>query len=340
VEGERLISASIIPWGAAWTQHLSLTNVSRVRVPRARVIDHATLPDHPRGFVAALPGRRSISWSVTVPCRVRGRYQVGPVEVATSDLLGLFPVVRWVEAETSVLVLPRWVPLTRCYFSLDGSLPGDLPSVRRGEVPPAVAGVRAYQPGDSLARIHWHASARSGTRISKQFDPEVQATVWLAVDLDSQIATEAEELLVTATASLAVYALQQGTLRVGLVTSGAAPLTLLPERGRGHQQRLLELLAETHAGTRESLGERLTRLDRALGRQHVLFLLTATPPHGWAGWLERMQQRGIAARVVSVPPTQQDTAGWPAPHLTLPVHLADPARAEELIACLEDGSRA
>jgi uncharacterized protein (DUF58 family) len=340
VEGERRLSASVIPWGGALTQHFSLTNASRVRVTRARVIDYATLPEHPRGFVAALPGHRSITWSVTVPCRVRGRYQLGPVEVTTSDLLGLFPAVRQAEAETSVLVLPRWVPLVRCCFSLDGALPGDLPGTRRGEVPPAVAGVRAYQPGDSLARIHWRASARSGTLQSKQFDPEVQTTVWLGLDLDGQVPGEREELLVTATASVAVFALQQGSLQVGLVASGTGPLTLLPERGHRHRQRLLELLAEAHAGGNEPLGERLARLDRYLGPQHVLFLLTAQPAQRWLRGLEQMQQRGLAVRVIFVGPPDGDQAGWPVPQITLPVHLADPARSEELIAFLEEGGRA
>lgn len=347
VRGERQVVASVVPWGGALIQTLTLTNSSRLRVPAARVIDHATLPAHPRGYVAALPGRRSLTWDVTVPCQTRGRYMLGPVEVTTSDPLHLFPTTRQVEAGSSVLVLPRWVLLTRSWFSLDGTMNGDQRGERRGESPPSIAGVRTYQPGDAMSRIHWVASARARTLLTKQFDPEVQTTLWLALDLEGIAGPDAydtEELLVTACASLGMYALQQARVRVGLISSGAPPAVLLPEQGRGQQQRLQEVLADVHvsanARAQTTLIEQIAALDRHLAARHLIVLMTSRGPAMWNNWIERQQRRGLAVCVVHVRSGAQessDVATWTTSRIEVPVALADPARHDDLVTYLEEG---
>lgn len=350
VQALRQVATPVVPWGGAFTQQMTLTNAARLSVPTARVVDRATLPGHPRGFVAALPGRRSLTWDVRVPCRTRGRYTLGPVEINTGDPLRFFPATREVAGATSVLVLPRWVVLTQVPFSLDGALLGDQRGTLRGESPPSVAGIRTYQPGDALSRIHWAASARAGALLTKQFDPEVRTTLWLALDLDGQMSPDTEELLVTAATSLGMYALQQANLHVALVASGASAATLVPERGRGQQQRLQEMLAEVHAGTKATLVEQMARMDRHLAARHVVVLLTARPSQEWTRWLDHLHQRGIITRVVQVQAEpkgsahrtgeatqEEDASGWPVPHILLPGALADPARQDALALALEVG---
>lgn len=346
IAGTRTLAVSVIPWGGALAESVTLSNASRLGVPAARVVDRATLPAHPSGYVAALPGKRSLTWDVTVPCRTRGRYTVGPIEVTTADPLALFPATRVVERGASVLVLPRWVLLGRSALPLDGTLPGDLRGRRSAEAPPEVAGVRGYQPGDAPARIHWAASARAGALLTKQFEPEAQTTLWLALDLDTSevaggaLTADAEELLVTAACSLGMYALQRAHIAVAVLASGTAPASLLPERGRGQEKALQELLAEVRAGDAVRLTEHVAGHERHLGAGHVLVLLTARGPGHWAPWLDRLARRGVAARVVRV--TSDAGAAthevWEVPTLTLPVDLADPARHVELVARLEEGA--
>ncbi len=45
-----------------------------------------------------------------------------------------------------------------------------------------MAGVRPYQPGDPLARIHWRASARTGQLHSKVYEASSIAGLTLLVD--------------------------------------------------------------------------------------------------------------------------------------------------------------
>lgn len=337
IEGDRQIVASVIPWGGSLVETITLTNRSRVRLPSVRVVDYADLPRHPKGYAASLPPRRSLTWEVVVPCRERGRYAVGPIEATNGDPLGLFVTERVVEQGTSVLVLPRWVALTRCTFPLDGTLPGDLHGQRRGESPPAITGVRTYQPGDPVSRIHWHASARAGQLMTKQFDPEVQTTLWLALDLDGALPRDVEELLVTVTTSLGMYALQQEHVRVGLIASGTHPVILPPERDHAQHRRLQEMLAEVHAGGHKtSLAEQVATASRQVNPQHVVILLTGRDAGVWGMMLTQLQQRGVATRVAHVTERSRGDA-WPVPALTVPVALADPALEDALITALEDG---
>ncbi|MGH2487641.1 MAG: DUF58 domain-containing protein, partial [Ktedonobacterales bacterium] len=294
-------------------------------------------PDHPHGYVTSLRAKRSITWEVDLPCEQRGRYRLGPVEAHMSDPLGLFPVHRELGTASSVLVLPRWVPLKRSILKLDGFMTGEARGRRRTESPPTVVSVREYSAGDSIAAIHWMASARTGQLMTKQFDSLVQTTLWLALDLDGALPPDIEELMVTAACSLGVFSLRRANLRVGLVASGAVTVSLPAERGKAQQYHFQEVLAEVHPGAQGVLSDQLARLDRSLGPGQVITLLTARRPDVWGAWLERMARRGVAARVIHIVPDDDPNprALWPVPTATLHASLADPARQYELIAALE-----
>ncbi|HEV2404535.1 MAG TPA: DUF58 domain-containing protein, partial [Ktedonobacterales bacterium] len=269
VQSVRQIGDSVIMWGSNFAQSIELTNQSRFPIPAIRISDQSTLPDHPHGYVTSLRAKRSITWEVDLPCEQRGRYRLGPVEAHMSDPLGLFPVHRELGAASSVLVLPRWVPLKRSILKLDGFMTGEARGRRRSESPPSVVSVREYAAGDSIAAIHWMASARTGQLMTKQFDSLVQTTLWLALDLDGALPRDIEELMVTAACSLGTFSLQRANLRVGLVASGAVPISLPAERGKAHQYQFQETLAEVHPGAEGVLADQFVRLDRSLGPGQV-----------------------------------------------------------------------
>jgi uncharacterized protein (DUF58 family) len=329
----------VVAWGGVFPQRIELVNHSRLPIPAIRISDHSTLPDHPHGYVTSLPARGTITWEIELSCEQRGRYRLGPVQAHMSDPLGLFPVQRQLGVASSVLVLPRWVPLKRSAIKLDGFMTGEARGRQQTESPPTVASVRDYAAGDSLSAIHWPASARIGHLMTKQFDPLVQTTLWIALDLDGALPRAAEELLVTVTASLGIYALQRAQLRVGLLASGSVPVTVAAERGRSHQYRLQEVLAEVHPGTERLLSDELATLDRQLGPGQVVTLITARGPAVWGAWVERLVKRGVATRVVEVVSTGEDDVtpanGWTVPHMWVPLALGDPAREMALITQLE-----
>lgn len=334
VTGQRLTSTSVIPWGEVFGQRILVKNASRLPIPSVHVLDATSLPTSSHGYVASLAPRATVTWDVGVACTQRGRYQVGPTIAHMSDPMGLFVVERAIAGRMSVLVLPRWVPLERSVLALDGLLPGEARGRRRGESPPAVAGLREYTNGDSLSAIHWPASVRAGRLMTKLFDPEVQTTVWLALDLDGSLPPVREELLVTAATSLGLYALGRLNLRVGVFAGGRTGLTLPAERGRGQQARLLEYLADVHGGSEVNLPTALRQHDRQFGPGHVVILFTERGPEVWNGWLDHLMRRGIAPRVVCA---HEEAGRWPVPHVALPENLARPDHAQELVRTLEGG---
>ena len=145
--------------------------------------------------------------------------------VETGDLFGLHRRYRVLTAPHFLLVYPQVVPLEG--FELASRRPiGEVRiSHRLYEDPTRIAGVRRYEAGDPLNRIHWRVTARTGQFHSKLYEPScvVGATI-LALDFnqaayDPHHEPYRSELAVTAAASLAnaVYELDQ---QIGLVTNG------------------------------------------------------------------------------------------------------------------------
>ena len=50
------------------------------------------------------------------------------------------------------------------------------------EDPTRIAGVRSYTPGDSLMRVHWRATARTGQLHSKVYEPSTIAGATLLLE--------------------------------------------------------------------------------------------------------------------------------------------------------------
>lgn len=332
ITGRRVTTRAVVPWGEQFEHRILVHNPSLLPVSAVRVLDETSLPGQQHGFVAGIAPRRDVHWTLDMACYQRGRYQVGPTIAHMSDPMGLFAVDRQVAEATSVLVLPRWAPLRRSALKLDGLMAGEARSKWRGESPPAVSSIREYSSGDSLAAIHWPASARAGRLMSKLFDPEVQTTLWLILDLEEGMSTAREEALVVAAASLGLYALRQLGLRLGALSGGAWPFWLNADRGRAQEARLLERLASVRAGDKLDLPVEARARERYFAPGHVVTLFTQRKPETWEPWLRYLEQRGIAPRVIVM---GDEAATWNEPTLVLADRFADPAYTLELVHTLE-----
>ncbi|MBN1588116.1 MAG: DUF58 domain-containing protein [Pirellulales bacterium] len=167
-------------------------------------------------------GKRTFPYQVEFA--ERGFYQIGPLILETGDLFGLHR--RWHVAAPPhfVLVYPEVVALEG--YDLASRRPiGEVRMAHRlFEDPTRISGVRDYQAGDSLNRIHWRASARTGQLHSKVYEPSSVAGATILLEFNQAAYRRRHEpyrseLAVTATASLA-NALYQMNQQVGLVTNG------------------------------------------------------------------------------------------------------------------------
>ena len=129
---------------------------------------------------------------------------------------------------------------------VDGFMYGVHPSRTRG------AGLefsqyRSYEPGDDLRRLDWKLYGRSDRYFVRESETETSLTVRLVLDASRSMAHEEDgltkfEYARMATAALALLAERQGDA-VGLVVLRNERLvTLPPQRGHQHLQRLLHRL--------------------------------------------------------------------------------------------------
>ena len=221
---------------------------------------------------------------------MRGYYQIGPLLLESGDLFGLHRRFRLETKPHFVLVFPKVIPLQA--YDLASRRPiGEVRLTHRlFEDPTRIAGVREYQRGDPLNRVHWRATARTGTLHCKMYEPSCIAGATLLLDFhravyDPRREPHRSELAVTAAASLANAVYQMGQ-QVGLVTNGrdaadriqqegfrhefrSRSLALDTGRMREHSDRLRPVIVETRRGP-----EQLVRILEALARLELTVGLT------------------------------------------------------------------
>ena len=184
-------------------------------------------------------GRNSILYQLT-PTR-RGYYQIGPLVLETGDLFGLHRRYRVATEPQFLMVMPKVIPLAGYEVSSKRPIGEVRMSYRLYEDPTRISGVRAYERGDPLNRVHWRATARTGMLHSKVYEPSTVAGATILLEFhtaahDRKHEPHRSELAVTAAASIAnaVYLLGQ---QVGLVTNGRDAADRIRQEGWAHDHR-------------------------------------------------------------------------------------------------------
>jgi uncharacterized repeat protein (TIGR01451 family) len=192
-------------------------------------------------------------------CNRRGYYQLGPLILETGDLFGLHRHYRVVTAPHFLLVYPKVMPLEGYDIASRRPIGEVRMSYRLYEDPTRIAGVRQYEVGDPLRRVHWKATARTGQLHCKLYEPSTVAGITILLDFhaashDPRHEPMRSELAVTAAASLAnaVYELGQ---QVGLVTNGRDAADRIRQEGWDYDIRTRDA-ARQAAGMAET-SERL-----------------------------------------------------------------------------------
>ncbi len=210
--------------------------------------------------ICMVAGKGDIRIKYSIECLNRGYFQVGPLIMENGDLFGLHRRYRVETKPHFLLVYPRIVGLEG--FEIASRRPiGDVRmTYRLFEDPTRVAGVRPYEVGDPLNRVHWRATARTGALHSKVHEPSTLTGATIVLDFhEAGYHTRGEpvrsELAVTAAVSLANAVYEMGQ-QIGLVTNGRDAADRLKTEG-------WELRPKTRQAARESaaMGDQTARLD-------------------------------------------------------------------------------
>lgn len=288
--------------------------------------------------IRMLPGGQEVTLAYQIRCAMRGYYQIGPLVMESGDLFGLHRRYR-VDAEPHfLLVYPKAIPLQG--YDLASRRPiGDIRLTHRlYEDPTRIAGVRPYEIGDPLSRVHWRTTARTGLLHSKVYEPSSLAGATLVLDFHEESyprrgEPQRSELAITAAASLAnaVYMLGQ---QVGLVSNGRdaadrihfegwehafrtrqaarqrsamadrsdrlQPLIIETRRGVQQFQRIRELLARLELTDGLTAPELIIESASRLPRDATVVALLAAVPVEAALALGNLRRQGLAVSVVLI----------------------------------------
>lgn len=198
----------------------------------------------------------------------RGVYRIGPLHLVLTDPFGLASRVVPATGTTEVTIFPAIETLA--------PPPGLTAAPRGGTLRTAAVGggdefygLRAYQVGDDLRRVHWPSTARQDHLMIRQPERPKQGRATLVLDVSSPargLNPAGFEAAVSAVASLAV-ACWHDDAQVRLLTTAGFDSGF--GAGPGHLDRLFEHLAVVEP-TRAPAPHQGARLRRQSGGSLVL----------------------------------------------------------------------
>ncbi|PID86245.1 MAG: DUF58 domain-containing protein [Chloroflexi bacterium] len=314
--------------GRPLEERFTVRNTSIIPKLWLEVRDHSDVPGHQTSYVVNnLRPRQAFNWRTTTVCRERGRYQLGPITMRTSDPFGLFIMTKKLTPTSNVVIYPLTYDIQQ--FALPvGILPGgDALRRRTHYITTNASGVRDYAPGDSFSRIHWPSTARRNRMIVKEFELDPLADIWIILDMAAfghiksaesksnsdnliedipgwmraenqfSLPETTEEYTVTAAASIAQYFIRSDRA-VGMLAYGQSNELVQPDRGERQFTRILETLAVLRAQGHVPIDDMLHAESHLFPRGTTLIIVTPTNQEQWVTSARQLVRRGL--RVVTI----------------------------------------
>lgn len=198
--------------------------------------ESGTVSDHfYRNDVMSVDGFQKVRRKLRFTCKQRGMYTIEEAELVSYDLFFAHTFVHRVEVSASLCVYPSLVDISKLipvFRQMNGGVRTKVPLF---EDPYAFAGVREYTPQDSMKRIHWKASAKTGKWQVKTMEYQSSTPVVIILNLESPgvfTNTDLMEDSIRIAYSLVYYLCSNG-IRVRLVTAGDEKIRL--EEGKREQ---------------------------------------------------------------------------------------------------------
>ena len=305
---------------------LALHNTGRL--PTGVLLGEDELPGSlgtaPRFVLERMTARWQHKLRYRVRADLRGRYEIGPLNVRVTDPFGLVEQTTRFDETDTLLVVPAvtglpWLPVPGEQASTGESSTRAVTSAGDQDLT-----VREYHQGDDLRRVHWRSTARRGELMVR---PEEQpwrarATILLDNRATAHVGsglTSSLEWAVSAAASIGTHLVSRG-YELNLVDHNARSLASISGMRRGlggvpglggggdggsAEIALLDALACVRPARRRGLGEYELAGDTDSIGLLIMVVGRLTRPDLDA--LVRMQHRATTALALVM-----DVAGWQA----------------------------
>ncbi|TML96050.1 MAG: DUF58 domain-containing protein [Actinobacteria bacterium] len=227
----------------------------------------------------------------------RGRYAFEDVRAELSDPFALECAIVPLPAPGALLVYPRLVQLGSL-FSESGSASHDgRRLLLRRHTGFELHGVREYEQGESLRRVHWPSTARRGQLMVKELEDAPRDEVAVLLDANARaVVGDSFEVQVRAAGSLVDAYIRRGRRAVLVVNTERREVQHVHSVA-ADWRRALELLAAVEPTGEAPLARLLTEEDSPAVRALELVVVTARIE---PALVDRLVQRSLSRRKVSV----------------------------------------
>jgi uncharacterized protein (DUF58 family) len=330
---ERRVSAHRMLWGERIDLDLVVRNAKPLPLPwlqiddlvthGADVVGHRLSPSARQGF-DILRGTWSVGWFERVTRRLqvvgsrRGTFRFVSTTLRIADVFTRDTETEERSIATTYRVVPRIVPV-RSLLTQSPAMAATRAARGLYEEPSLFAGVRPYQPGDQLRRIHWKATARVGRPVSRRFDPAREREIMLAVDIQTIPGAswmlnwddDMVESLCVASLSLARSFIEDG-VAVGLAVNAFTDrpqrtVYVPPSAGPGQVGTIADLLADVSPYPSVGFTQLLAGIGRVAPSGCSIVGLSARDPSDFVAVLLRLNRQGFYASLAAIGP---DAGAW------------------------------
>jgi uncharacterized protein (DUF58 family) len=227
----------------------------------------------------------------------RGRYAFEDVRVEIADPFGLERVSVPLPAPGALLVYPRLARLERLFSETGAHAHDGRRLLLRRHSGFELHGVREYEQGESLRRVHWRSTARRGQLMVKELEDAPRDEIAVLLDADtSAVVGESFDVQVRAAGSI-LESYARRARRAVLVVNSERREVQQVHSPAADWRRALELLAAAEPTGRGSLGRLLAEHDGPAARALELVVVTARLERGL---VDRLVQRALSRRKVSL----------------------------------------
>jgi uncharacterized protein (DUF58 family) len=268
----------------------------------------------------------------------RGLSINGPVQLQSSDPLGLFSVHFTNPLFTNLLIYPQaaiideYAPLrTFCLRHL-----GEHTIAREG-LSQEFMHIREYSHGDSPRYVHWPTSLRQQSLFVKALEDNTQSEVAIFLDLFQLSHTgignhTSTEMLVAAAASVATFAAELGHYIRMEIISGK-PLTVPLGAGHGHLHAILRELALIKSDGRGNFVAKARNLSVTLrrGSSLVIVISLTSVEDSLLALIKELKDRELRIGVVAI-----NDRSFPTLYMAQQMRSVEAGSTEEIIAQLTD----
>jgi uncharacterized protein (DUF58 family) len=294
-----------------------------------------------RAFAVLLLPFQTRSLKYRVLCKHRGYHQLGPTLLESGDFFGLVRRFQSGADRNFVTVYPRVVPIGHWGIRTKRPIGEVVVRQRLHEDPTRMAGVRYYQRGDPLNRIHWKATAKTGVLHSRVYEHSTLIGANILLDFHQPSWEEAaekrkpvptappgdwfedSEFAVTVAASLAAFVIEQKQCAGFISNGGDAAERVRKEMQAAHSESRTEAIEQA-------------RLEEDVDRLRPVEVVPQKGDAQWAQLMETFAHLEVREALDCASLIANEYEGWPREAALLVIVPQLPPRLLQQIARLRD----